>query len=690
MGINMISLDTKIEQLNRVGKAVGGKLKKIGIVKAEDLIRYFPFRYEDYSRIVSITALEPDIPSTILCTIDLIKNRRSFKTRKFLTEAVVSDDTGTLRVIWFNQPYLTKTLSPGERIYLSGRLDASYGEWQVVNPIYEKYVNETVNTARIIPIYNLTKNLTQKQLRFLVKQVIHLSGSINEWIPKKFIESYDLVPLAWALRQIHFPDSHDHVMRAVRRLKFNELLLQQLKVQMSKEQIKKSVSRPLFFQKEKIQELVKLLPFILTRDQKVASWQIFQDLEKKTAMNRLLEGDVGSGKTVVATMALFSAVLQGFQAVFMAPTEVLAFQHYEKVSHFLQGFKFHIALLTHSKTLLDQKKISRKELLLKISSGGVDIIIGTHALISEDVQFKEVALVVVDEQHRFGVEQRKMLKQKSLEKKYSPHFLSMTATPIPRSLALILYGDLDLSIIREMPHGRKKIITKVVMPGERQKTYDFIKERISRLELIFVVCPLIDPSDKLGVKSATKEFEKLKKDIFPDTPIGILHGRLKPQEKESVMDRFKKGEIKILVATSVIEVGIDIPNATVMMIEGAERFGLSQLYQFRGRVGRSELQSYCFLFNDSKTEKTRERLHALITAKDSFDLAEKDLHLRGPGDVFGADQSGFLNFSMAKITDIDIIQEAKKCSEDLMELDKTQYPEFANMMEKTSRAAHFE
>ncbi|KKQ55630.1 MAG: ATP-dependent DNA helicase RecG [Parcubacteria group bacterium GW2011_GWA2_38_13] len=687
---NMISLQTKIEELTRVGKTVAGRLKKLGIVKAQDLIYYFPFRYEDFSKRVSIAELVSGEHVTIPCTIDLIKNRRSFKTRKFITEAVVSDDTGTLKAIWFNQPYITKVLVPGEKIFLSGIMDASYQEMQFINPTYEKQSNDTLNTARIVPIYSLTKNVTQKQLRFLVKQAIHLADVMPEWLPDHIIKKYKLWPLQRSLAQIHFPESFEHIAKAIHRLKFDEVLLQQLAVYNSRRQIKNGIARQLKFQKNNIQEFVSSLPFTLTRDQKIASWEILKDLEKEKPMNRLLEGDVGSGKTIVAAIALLNAALQKYQSVFMAPTEVLAFQHYDKIFNLLTPFKLHVALLTHSKVILNGEKIAKKILYKKISTGDVDIIIGTHALITDDMKFKEVALVVIDEQHRFGVGQRKILKEKSLEKKYSPHFLSMTATPIPRSLALILYGDLDLSIIKEMPQGRKKIITKIVLPRERQAAYDFIKEKIESGELAFVVCPLIDPSDKLGVKSATQEYIKLQKEIFPEIPVGILHGKLKPDEKVAVMEKFKKGEIKILVATSVIEVGIDVPTATVMMIEGAERFGLSQLYQFRGRVGRSHLQSHCFLFSSKASEKTRARLHALIDAKDSFDLAQKDLELRGPGDVFGTDQSGFLDFTIAQITDIEIIQNAKMCAEEVMGLPLAQYPELEKKLQEQLKSVHLE
>lgn len=685
-----ITLDTKIEELTRVGKTVSGRLRNLGVSKASDLLFYFPYRYLDYSKVVNISDLKPEESVTVRCTLELIKNRRSFQRRTYVTEALVSDGTGTLQIVWFNQPYLTKTLKAGDQIFLSGELNSDKGQFQFISPMYEHASGDTIHTARIVPMYPLTKNITHKQLRFLIKQVIHLADNIQEWMPDSFIKKYNLSELAWSLYQIHFPKNQDDLHTAERRLKFNELFVQQIKVQKSARDISKSKSHPIAFKEEEIKRFTSSLPFTLTRDQKVAAWQILQDIRNEKPMNRLIEGDVGSGKTVVATIAALNCALNSLQTVIMAPTEVLAMQHYEKISLLLKEFDLRIALLTRSNKIINGENIHKKILYEKTKNGEADIIIGTHALISEDVFFKKLGIVIIDEQHRFGVEQRKLLTQKTLEKKHSPHFLSMTATPIPRSLSLALYGDLDISIIKEMPKGRKKIITKVIYQKDRMEAYEFLRERIKKGEQAFVICPLIDPSDKLGVKSVNEEYKKIKKDVFPEFIIDFLHGKLKSQEKEDVMRRFKNKEIHILVATSVIEVGIDVPNATIMIIEGADRFGLSQLHQFRGRVGRSDLQSYCFLFSQNAGEKTKMRLHALMTAKDSFELSQMDLDLRGPGDVYGSDQSGFPEFKLARLTDVEIMKDAKSCAQEVMDLSLDNFPLLREVVEKASEHIHFE
>lgn len=684
------TLDTKVEELTRVGKALATRLQKLGIQKARDLLFYFPYRYIDYSKVVSISELVSGQLFTVRGVIEIIKSRRSFRRRTFITEAVVSDSSGPLKVIWFNQPYLTKILKPGDEVYLSGELDTSYGQFQFTSPIYEKAKEETIHTARIIPLYPLTKSLTQKQLRYLIKQVISLAHEVSEWIPQEYLGRYGLAHLSWALEHIHFPKNFFETANALKRLKFDEVLRQQIRVELSKIVFEKNIARPLAFHKEPIQKFLRSLSFELTHDQKVALWQIFQDMEKPRPMHRLLEGDVGSGKTIVAIAALYNCALNGAQGVFLAPTEVLSFQHYDRLCQLLKKMKISIALLTRSKKLVNGMPSTGAELKKKIRGGEISLIIGTHALLSEDIAFHELGLVVIDEQHRFGVEQRKLLTEKSENKKFSPHLLSMTATPIPRSLALILYGDLDLSVIQEMPSGRKKIITKIVEPSKRSAAYKFIRERIEKGEQVFILCPLIDPSDTLGVKSVTEEHERLKDEIFPEIPMGILHGKMKPKEKEEVMSRLRNGELKILVATSVIEVGIDVPNATIMMIEGAERFGLAQLYQFRGRVGRSHLQSYCLLFTESSSQKTEVRLQALISSKNSFELAQKDLEFRGPGDLYGIEQSGFMDFALVKITDVVLIQKAKECAQELARLPLKKYPHLENVFAELSDSVHLE
>ena len=664
----MYSLETPIENLTRVGKTTAGRLRRLGLNTVNDLLYYFPFRYEDYSQVVAIKDLQPNQTVTIKGKIVLIENRRSHRKRMTITEALIEDDTGSIEIIWFNQPFLVKNLKAGDEIFIAGTTEINNLSLQFTSPAYEKITGgDSLNTAKIVPIYPLTSNLTQKQLRFLIKVALESVNLIKEWLPQEIIKKNNLANLNFSIQQINFPKDFKALGQARLRLKFDELFLIALQTQLLRKFLTQNPAPSIKFQEEKIKNFVSSLPYQLTADQKKAAWQILLDLEKAKPMNRLLEGDVGSGKTVVAALAILNTVLNSYQAVFMAPTEILAKQHYNSLIKFFQDFNLKIALLTHSEKIINTKEnLAKKEVLAKIKSGEINLIIGTHALIQDDVAYKKIGLIIVDEQHRFGVEQRKKLKDKNKNKKL-PHFLSMTATPIPRSLALILYGDLDLSIIKEMPKGRKKIITKLIAEQNRLGAYQFIRDEIESGRQVFVICPLIDPSDKLGVKSVTEEFKKLDKVVFPDLKIGLLHGKLKAAEKEEIMKEFKANQIKILVSTSVIEVGIDIPNATIMMIEGADRFGLAQLHQFRGRVGRGEYQSYCFLFTENGSPKTQERLSALVKSNDGFALAEYDLQFRGPGEVYGTRQSGMPDLQMATLNDLELINLTKNEAQEFIE-----------------------
>ena len=499
-----------------------------------------------------------------------------------------------------------------------------------------------------------------------------------------------------AIGKIHFPQSQEEISAARRRLAFEELFLPQIIQQTHKKQLAGLSARPLEFFVDKIKEFVNNLPFDLTTDQKKSAWEIVKDLRKDRPMNRLLDGDVGSGKTLVAMLAMYDAALNGAQAALMAPTEILASQHYRSFYDNLNRYGIKVGLLTRNYHLLEGEEISKKQFLSACQKGEMDIIIGTHALIQEGVKFKNLALAVVDEQHRFGVEQRAALRQKAIDEAdgqpgLSPHFLSLTATPIPRSLALAMYADLDLSIIKEMPQGRQPIITKAVEPAKRQLAYDFINRQIAAGRQVFVICPLIDPSDKLGVRSVKEEFEKLDQEVFPQLSVGLLHGRLKSEEKEEVMGKFLKNEIKILVSTSVVEVGVDVPNASVMMIEGAERFGLAQLHQFRGRVGRGQYQSYCFLFSDALSDESLARLKFLETCHDGFALAQKDLESRGAGSFWGREQSGFMEFKLADMSDAELIKAARDAaSEFLDKYDLADYPELRERMKLGDFVEHGE
>ena len=721
-----MDLATPVSELNKVGKASSKKLAYLGIKNVKDLLYYFPFRYEDYRKIVPVAQLRAGELVTICGQVELIANKKSFKSRKTITEALVSDKSGSVRIVWFNQPYITKNIQAGDVLFLSGKTQADMLGPKLVSPIYEKFGKEkTTHTARLVPIYPTTYGLTQKQIRFLISQVIELADKTEEWLPADILEQADLAPFSGALRGIHFPADENDLKLSTDRLKFDELFLTQMKAELARQEKATLQAPPIIFREEKIKEFVASLPFVLTKPQKVSAWEILQDIAKAQPMNRMVSGDVGSGKTVVAAMAIYDVFLNAYQAVVMAPTEILAQQHYDSLVKLFHGLNVAVGLLTGSKALvqsfspllgerqregytahnnnrtntppsipplkgegghgdtrasLEMTKKSKKIIVDEINKGKIDVIVGTHALLSENVSFQKLGLVVVDEQHRFGVEQRKLIKQKGL----GVHFLSMTATPIPRSLALMIYGDLDVSVINEMPLGRKKIITKIVEPAKRDKAYQFIREQIKLGRQAFVICPLIEVEDeevssiKYQVLSSDKktvmaEYEKLSKKIFPDLLVGYLHGKLKSAEKEKTMSDFKHGKIDLLVTTSVIEVGVDIPNASVMMIEGAESFGLAQLHQFRGRVGRSVHQSYCLLFSNTYSTKTKERLNYFEQTNDGFKLAEKDLEMRGPGEVYGTQQSGEMNLRLAKLTDRELIKKAREAAKTVvLNLDKYQ------------------
>lgn len=689
-------LDQPIERLHRVGKTAVKQLEKLDLNTLEDLLFYFPFRYDDFTQVRTIAELTPNQVATIKVKVDLIANRRSPRQRKMITEAVVSDKTGQLNVVWFNQPFLTKTLPVGSEVYLAGKVSDNYN-LQMVSPFYEKATSFSTIAKRLQPVYSAPGRITQKQFRYWIKQVLPLVKELQEFLPADLIKKNNFLSLKEAIENIHFPKSKALLIKAKDRLKFDELFLIQLKIQKYREKLAEAKSPKVKFLEKATKDFVEKLPFELTDDQKKAAWEILQDLEKEKPMNRLLEGDVGSGKTIVVGLGILNTALNGFQSALMAPTEILAQQHFESLKEFLSP-KIKVALLTRAdKRIYGDEKASKKKILDGLLNGEIDLVIGTHALITEEVKIKDLALVVIDEQHRFGVEQRKKLVQTGVN--LVPHFLSLTATPIPRSLVLTLYGDLDLSIIKEKPKGRKPIITKLVTEDKRARAYKFIKEKVKEGQQVFVICPLIEESDKLGVKSVTEEYEKLSKHIFPDLKIGMLHGKLKSNEKDEVMQNFSaKGEsasggknkkFDILVSTSVVEVGVDVPNATIMVIEGANRFGLAQLHQFRGRVGRGEEQSYCFLFGEDLNDIAFKRLKALEKYNDGFKLAELDLKIRGPGEVYGTRQSGLPDLKIASLTDLVLI---KKAQNEAVEYVKrlNEFEKLRNKIEQMELSLHFE
>ncbi|MCD6402333.1 ATP-dependent DNA helicase RecG [bacterium] len=696
-----MDLSTPVEKIPYVGAGYQKKLKKLGIRNIRDLFFHFPHRYEDFSNLLQISEAKIGEKVCVLGKIQRIENTKTWKKKMILTTALVKDDSGSLRVVWFNQPYLVNVLKEGDKICLAGKISMGPEGLYLQNPAYEKIKtfdlskDKLLHTGRLVPVYPETEGLSSRWLRFIIRPLLtKLKNKLKDPLPEKIRSKYKLLTLSEALFQIHFPSTKKLAREAKKRFSFQELFILSLVVLREKLKIAKENAFSIPIKLEIIKRFVNSLPFKLTNAQKKVAWQILKDLEKKIPMNRLLEGDVGSGKTVVAVLAALNVVKAGYQVAFMAPTEILAKQHFKEVSNLLKNFKLKIALLTGKESKINRKKISRKKLLEKLKNGEVDILIGTHALIQKEVKFGKLAFVILDEQHRFGVRQRAKLCQ---QPNFIPHFLSMTATPIPRTLALTVYGDLDLSIIDELPKGRKKVITKVIPPKKRKMAYEFIKGEVKKGRQVFVICPRIEAKNtkSLGwaeVKAVKEEYKKLSEEVFSDLRVAMLHGRLSSEEKERIMEDFKKRKIDILVSTSVIEVGIDVPNATVIMIEGAERFGLAQLHQFRGRVGRGKHQSFCLLFTDSPAKRTRKRLEALLTCEDGFTLSEKDLEIRGPGDFSGVRQWGIPDLPMASLKNLYLVEKTKNAAKEILSEDpelKT-YPLLRKELAKFRERIHLE
>ncbi len=711
----MFIKDAPLSVLSRVGSTVAKRLQNIGITTIEDLLFYFPFRYEDFSRTATIAGAKIGENANIVATVELIQGKRSPRKRMHITEALLSDASGQMRAVWFNQPYLPRAVKQGDRLSLAGRIESDLIGPVMRSPVYEKVAyGRTLHTQGIVPAYHLTANITQKQLRSLIAQALPAAKDLPEILPEGTISRYKLLPVQDSVKLIHFPGSMADVDKARRRFAFEELLLLQLESLRIKDALKKSRSANLCFFEKETKALVDGLPFRLTDAQRKAAWEIIRDMSGEHPMARMLVGDVGSGKTIVALIAMYNAVMNAdrgghavSQAALMVPTDVLAKQHFQTLTRLLAPTDITTGLYTRTARLAakpgqsgrhetgasihEPHALKKSEMKKMVSQGEIDLLIGTHALIEEDVYFKHLVLAVIDEQHRFGVAQRKALAGKS-GSGITPHLLSMTATPIPRTLALALYGELEYSVIDELPRGRKTISTFVVPEEKRAGAYGFIRKEIEVGRQAFVICPLIDISDSYGAKSVKEEYEMLDKSVFPDIRIAMLHGRMKPADKDKVMEDFKADRTKILVSTSVVEVGVDVPNATIMMIEGADRFGLAQLHQFRGRVGRGEHKSYCFLFTDSDSARTLERLNALTRIHDGFRLAKEDLKFRGPGEVFGTAQKGFPELKVADLFDYGLMRTAKEEAEQLISEDRTlqKWPVLVEKLKKQEEKVHLE
>ncbi len=635
--------ETKVEQIPRIGRQYANRLERLGIETAKDLLFHVPFRYEELGERTLIKNLVVGTKASIAGQVFSIRNLRT-KFGKSLTLAKVNDSSGSIEVVWFNQHFLTSSIKTGAQVSLAGKVDFFSSKLSLISPTYELLggAKTTFHTSGLVPVYAETHGLSSKWLRSRIKEVLPATlNSLKETLPESILAENDLLPLQKSLEYIHFPKSLTQAQKARERFAFEELLKVELKAFKRKKEWQSRKKAPsLQIDQEKVLTLISSLPFSLTGDQNKVLKEIFHDLGSEKPMNRLLQGDVGSGKTIVAALGSYVAFLNGFQSVLMAPTEILAMQHHKTAQLILGKTGMGVGL----------KTASHKE------GGDFDLLIGTHSLIENNVSFDKLGLVVVDEQHRFGVAQRGTLRSKGL----SPHFLTMTATPIPRSLALTYFGDLDVSIIEELPAGRQKIKTHLVPVEKRGKAYGFVRQQIDKGRQVFIICPLIEESETLGsVKAATVEFERLKKDIFPDIKMGLLHGRQKSKEKEEVLEKFAANSYKILVSTPVVEVGIDIPNATIMLIEAAERFGLSSLHQLRGRVGRSSHQSYCLLFTQNTGEKALQRLTALEKYDSGLKLSEVDLQMRGPGELYGTLQSGLPEFKFASLADLSLIEKTK-------------------------------
>ena len=713
----MLTLNTELAHIQGINKRLQDGLKKLGLITVRDLVLHLPNRYDDFSNAATIGELTVGQIASVRARVAKIEMRRSFRRNMAIVEAVLEDHTGSVRAVWFNQPYILRSLPVGTIGNFAGKVTVSQGSLYISNPVYEPAYAETKHTEGLVPVYPETKGMTSRGIRYLMRPILDALKDVPECVPHDVCKKLDLPSFLEALRMVHMPQSAEAAEPAKKRIALEDLFLLQLTNLQAKMKLAQEPAHPVPWTDAERDALLAELPFTLTGSQRSSLDEILEDVRRPHPMNRLLQGDVGSGKTVVIAVAALLAARHGFQTAILAPTETLARQHYrtfEKIfNRVVHDWSLNFALMTAAECRASygeglETDLPKARVASRIKDGHLKIVIGTHALLQKGITFPHLALVTVDEQHRFGVEQRAALgKSAGHGARALPHFLSMSATPIPRTLSLTIFGDLDLSIIDELPSGRKPIITKVVASTDRPKAHAFIRQEIKKGRQAFVICPRIeeaedsDDADALAsplkggwsdVKAVTQEYEKLAKEIFPDLTVAMLHGKMKSAEKAAVMEAFAKNKTNILVATSVIEVGVDVPNATIMAIEDADRFGLAQLYQFRGRVGRGEHQSACLLFTANKSAVSRERLKALTTAKNGFELAEKDLAMRGPGEFLGRTQTGMPDIAMNALNDMELVKAARTAASDVLKKDKDlkQNPHLEERLSAFRKAVHLE
>ena len=677
---NPHDLQSAPDVLPGVGSATAEQLARLGIVRVVDLLWHLPTRHEDYSKMRTIAQLEPGEHVTVIANLWDVKDRKISMKRQ-VVQGILADGTGTLHATWWNK-YVRNQLKPGTTLRFSGKVGLYLGQKTLDNPVFEDVDEEMVATGRLSPVYGLTEGMSNKRLRGLIKLV--LDGYVQyltDPLPAEIRGRYDLPDLSTALRCVHFPDNHEQLQSALRRLAFEEFFYIQLGVLQRRRELQQATAQPLFGEADVLAQFKAQLPFTLTAAQDRVLDEIAQDMRRTVPMTRLIQGDVGSGKTAIAAGAMFVAAVNGAQSALLAPTQILAEQHYRGLVALLgnltrgDGSTCSVALLTGRVTSTERMQIAEG-----LRSGDIDVVVGTTAIIQESVEFNNLGFVVVDEQHRFGVEQRGALRSKGGQ----PHLLVMSATPIPRSLALTVYGDLDISVIDEMPPGRMPVKTKWFRPRERERLYAFMRREANAGRQGFIVYPLVEESDKLDAGAAVSEYERLQQEVFPDLRLALLHGRMTGQEKDAVMSAFAAGTYDILVSTSVIEVGIDVPNASLILIEDAERFGLAQLHQLRGRVGRGDQNSYCALVSKVESGEAQERLRALEETTSGFELAEKDLALRGPGDFLGTKQSGLPDLRVAQLSDMKTLSAARGAAETVFQVDPAleQYEQLAKQVQR--------